>query len=138
MTMGKRPKINIFEGTGLDGFVGPHATGRPPRVCTQPGCHVLTSRGRCNEHSAEKRAEAQRFTVKAYGRPWRRVRDVHLMASPWCVECLKTGHTTLGTDVDHVIPHKGDRALMLDPSNLQTLCQRHHGQKTVRETWHPK
>jgi len=41
----------------------------------------------------------------------------------------------LGTDVDHIIPHRGDPLLMADPQNLQTLCETHHGRKTARESW---
>jgi len=34
--------------------------------------------------------------------------------------------------VDHVVPHRGDRALFLDPGNLQTLCPEDHGQNKQR------
>ncbi|MCC7419957.1 MAG: HNH endonuclease [Planctomycetaceae bacterium] len=36
--------------------------------------------------------------------------------------------------VDHRIPFNGpDDPLRLDPSNLQSLCRRHHGLKTHRD-----
>jgi 5-methylcytosine-specific restriction endonuclease McrA len=28
--------------------------------------------------------------------------------------------------VDHIVPHRGDRRLLLDRNNLQSLCQRCH------------
>lgn len=107
---------------------------KPSRVCTQPGCPVLAPSGRCEAHRTEQRAYGNRFTVGAYGRPWRRLRDAHVNASPFCVECAKAGQVVLGTDVDHIIPHRGDRGLLMDPRNLQTLCEKHHGQKTQAET----
>ncbi|MBL9047053.1 MAG: HNH endonuclease [Tabrizicola sp.] len=34
---------------------------------------------------------------------------------------------------DHVVPHRGDRALFLDPDNLQCLCKACHDSKKQRE-----
>ncbi|WP_232367816.1 HNH endonuclease [Tritonibacter horizontis] len=34
--------------------------------------------------------------------------------------------------VDHVIPHRGDLGLFLDPANLQTLCPDDHDQNKQR------
>jgi 5-methylcytosine-specific restriction endonuclease McrA len=41
--------------------------------------------------------------------------------------------TRAGTVADHVIPHKGNRALFFDPRNLQTLCKEHHD--GVKQSW---
>ena len=35
--------------------------------------------------------------------------------------------------VDHIIPHRGDYALRMDPGNCQALCETCHNRKTVRE-----
>jgi len=35
--------------------------------------------------------------------------------------------------VDHIVPHRGDRALFWDTSNWQPLCKPHHDAKTARE-----
>lgn len=44
--------------------------------------------------------------------------------------CLDQGIVKPGTDIDHIIPHKGDAALFYDPNNLQTLCKWcHHSVK---------
>lgn len=40
--------------------------------------------------------------------------------------CRRAGRTTPATVVDHVTPHKGDWALLMDPRNLQSLCAPHH------------
>ena len=40
--------------------------------------------------------------------------------------CKAEGRITPATVVDHIKPHKGDRALAFDPDNLQGLCKAHH------------
>jgi 5-methylcytosine-specific restriction protein A len=37
------------------------------------------------------------------------------------------------TDVDHIIAHRGDDRLRLDPANLQSFCHAHHSSKTATE-----
>jgi 5-methylcytosine-specific restriction protein A len=39
----------------------------------------------------------------------------------------------LATDVDHVVPHRGDRQLFWDTSNHQALCHSCHSRKTGKE-----
>jgi 5-methylcytosine-specific restriction enzyme A len=58
---------------------------------------------------------------------WRRLRAAHLRGNPACVLCGARGQ-----HVDHKRPHRGNEALFLDPTNLQTLCQSCHGHKTAR------
>lgn len=72
-------------------------------------------------------------TARGYGREWRRLREQHIRANPLCVECSKEGKTRAVEHVDHVVPHNGDRQLLLDPTNLQSLCRAHHSAKTIRE-----
>jgi 5-methylcytosine-specific restriction protein A len=47
--------------------------------------------------------------------------------------CQAEGHTVSATDVDHITPHKGNKELFYDVSNLQSLCHSHHSQKTAKE-----
>lgn len=66
---------------------------------------------------------------------WRKMRKHHLENNPLCAYCLKLGITELATVVDHIVPHKGDEALMFEPSNLQSLCKRcHDSVKAVEES----
>lgn len=37
------------------------------------------------------------------------------------------------TDVDHIVPHRGDPELLYDEANLQSLCHECHSKKTARE-----
>jgi 5-methylcytosine-specific restriction protein A len=46
---------------------------------------------------------------------------------------MKTNKVTAATVVDHVIPHKGDKALFWDESNWQPMCAPCHSSKTVKE-----
>lgn len=64
---------------------------------------------------------------------WRRRRRVWLKHQPFCQECLKQKRLIFGNVVDHIKPHRGDLALFWDKSNLQTLCEKHHGLKSRNE-----
>jgi 5-methylcytosine-specific restriction enzyme A len=104
----------------------------PP--CSAPGCPArAVSRGRCARHAQEA---ARRYReqhpdarpsagARGYGAEWRDVRVAHLARSPWCQVCGRAGSV-----VDHIIPRAAGGTD--DPSNLQTLCARCHGQKTAR------
>ena len=61
------------------------------------------------------------------------LRPAQLMREPFCRECARRGGRTRATVVDHVQPHRGDWGLFIDPHNHQSLCKRHHDQKTARE-----
>lgn len=67
-----------------------------------------------------------------YDRRWQRTRRIFLMVNPLCVECIKNGRTTAASVVDHVMPHRGNRAAFRDESNWQALCVRCHNTKTAR------
>jgi 5-methylcytosine-specific restriction endonuclease McrA len=63
---------------------------------------------------------------RGYGVAWRRLRAVHLAEHPLCVMCQREGRTTPATVVDHIVPHRGDHALLMAAANLQSLCAPHH------------
>lgn len=79
--------------------------------------------------------EQQRATSakRGYGYRWQQTRKGWLMRHPLCVECLAQGRTEPATDVDHIVPHRGDQALFWDRDNWQSLCKSHHSAKTARE-----
>lgn len=78
----------------------------------------------------------------------RRLRPQHLEREPLCRACLQRGIVNDGSltsagehqtnprrrflVVDHLVPHRGDKALFLDPGNLQTLCPDDHDQNKQR------
>jgi 5-methylcytosine-specific restriction protein A len=64
---------------------------------------------------------------------WRKSREIHLRQYPLCVACERQGMITGATQVDHVIPHKGDYKLFWDQSNWQSICEPCHSRKTAAE-----
>jgi 5-methylcytosine-specific restriction protein A len=88
---------------------------------------------RCFSHRMKSDGQswrADRLTTaeRGYGGRWVKLRAAHLAANPLCRMCLNDSprRLTPGTVVDHVVPHRGDPALLYDPANLQTLCAPHH------------
>jgi len=54
------------------------------------------------------------------------------MNHPLCVACEGKGMVTAANEVDHIVPHRGDQALMWDEANWQALCKPCHSAKTAR------
>lgn len=69
---------------------------------------------------------------RGYDARWRRESEEYKRRNPLCVECQAEGVTTAVFAVDHIIPHRGNTELFWDKSNWQSLCERHHNQKTKR------
>jgi 5-methylcytosine-specific restriction endonuclease McrA len=89
--------------------------------------------------------------ARGYGYDWQKLRERHLAAHPHCVMCLRDlgllGMSPadvviacarrgvvepLGNIGDHIVPHRGDDRLRLDPNNVQTLCKPHHDGEKAR------
>jgi 5-methylcytosine-specific restriction endonuclease McrA len=69
-----------------------------------------------------------------YDRAWKAARAIFLRANPLCVCCMQEQkRATPATEVDHIIPHRGDRALFWDRVNWQALCKTCHARKTASE-----
>ena len=111
---------------------------KPLRPCAHIGCRVLTREVYCLRHkskdSSRRSAEAAEWH-KWYLLPIFRnkLRPNQLLREPFCRECARRGERVRATDVDHVIPHRGNWALFIDPSNLQSLCHSCHSRKTAAE-----
>lgn len=60
------------------------------------------------------------------------LRANQLNKEPLCRECAKTDRDTPATEVDHIIPHRGNWQLFCDVKNLQSLCRSCHNAKTAR------
>jgi 5-methylcytosine-specific restriction protein A len=65
-----------------------------------------------------------------YGRRWRAVRELFLAKNPVCAKC---SGITAATEVDHVIPHRGDQAIFWSEANWMALCKACHSRKTAKE-----
>ena len=112
---------------------------KPKVPCRHPGCAALIPAGTkyCDEHKPLHPEERRSATKQGYGAAWRQARKRYLLLHPLCVNCLKEGRYVKATDVDHITPHRGDRALFWDESNWQALCHRCHSRKTRREDHNP-
>lgn len=62
---------------------------------------------------------------------WLNLRRYHLTQQPICVVCGRSGIEAGGLHVDHIVDHKGDIDIFYDKTNLQTLCSRCHGRKSI-------
>ena len=70
---------------------------------------------------------------RGYTKKWGRAVKRWLAKHPLCVECEKEGIiNNKHLQVDHIVPHRGDMNLFWDPNNWQTLCRKHHSEKTRR------
>lgn len=57
-----------------------------------------------------------------YNRQWEKARRVFLAHHRWCAHCKQARAAV----VDHITPHKGNKALFWDRSNWQALCKPCH------------
>ncbi|WP_420415912.1 HNH endonuclease [Marinovum algicola] len=121
------------------------------KVCSATGCEDLAIEGRalCGQDQAradqrrkDRAAAAQRTpwaaaARKLYDHPdWKRMAKNFLRKHPLCADCEDLGVVEPSTDVDHIIPHRGNRRRFWDQSNWQALCHRCHSRKTAREVFH--
>ncbi len=113
------------------------------RYCLAPRCPVLVERGYCKAHYRAQEATRGSQRDRGYTRRWERLAAAFRERYPLCgqrpgnlapvlSECYETGRVTVARVVDHVIPHKGDPALMWDEAtNWQSLCVSCHAKKTA-------
>lgn len=112
---------------------------KPLRPCRHSGCRKLTRNGYCEEHEllhrkTEYKKEYRESAAKrGYGRKWRTESKLYLAENPWCKCCLVAGRREPATEVDHIVPHKGNQKLFWDRKNWQGLCHSCHSEKTSRE-----
>ena len=111
-----------------------------PRVpCRHPGCPELVDAGTryCEKHKQLHPEENRSASKRGYGSRWQKARKRYLEAHPLCVECYRQGQYVKATDVDHIVPHRGDPELFWDEGNWQALCHSHHSMKTGAQDMHP-
>ena len=108
---------------------------RPNMPCKHPGCAALVPYGKkyCEKHAASHSSDRVSGSGRGYGAAWRKARKKYLTEHPLCVKCRKQGRYVKATDVDHIIPHRGNLDLFWDRNNWQALCHSCHSRKTRRE-----
>lgn len=112
------------------------------RPCASPGCRdfAITGQRFCAKHISAYKAERQQTdrqrgtrTERGYSNAWLKASKTFLIVHPLCAECQRMGRVTPATEVDHIIPHKGNKKLFWDTKNWQPLCHTCHSRKTVKE-----
>ena len=108
---------------------------RPNTPCKHPGCPALVPYGTryCEKHKPLHSDEQRSANPRGYDHRWNKARKRYLVTHPLCAECLKRGRYVKATDVDHIVPHRGDKILFWDESNWQALCHSCHSRKTRNE-----
>lgn len=64
---------------------------------------------------------------------WQNLRARRLAADPLCTRCLPRGVTRPAAAVNHIKPHKGDRALFFCFANTESVCTECHNRDIQRE-----
>lgn len=116
----------------------------PLKPCRRVGCtELVRGGGYCEKHKIDSRRirrniQGERGVSREwhdlyYTVRWREIRADHLIAEPYCRECARHHIRTKATDVDHIVPHRGNKTLFYDTKNLQSLCHACHSRKTIAE-----
>lgn len=77
------------------------------------------------------------FRQRGYTPEWDRLSRQHRIEHPLCLGCEAMGLVEAATQVDHIVPHQGDRDKLLDPHNLQSCCDWHHNavKQKLEQLW---
>jgi 5-methylcytosine-specific restriction protein A len=109
-----------------------------PQTCAEPNCGKPTLRGLrfCEAHKTVNyttRPRQRQPWHRWYDEAWYRRSRLSFFANPANVICATPDCNRPATDLDHKIPHKGNRRLFEDVRNWQGLCASCHSEKTARE-----
>lgn len=112
----------------------------PKRPCKRCRQATLNPSGYCDACEVKRKktgaiVDRRRGTSaqRGYTSRWRKLRGSFIAQNPLCAECQRMGKIKPATDVDHIIPHRGDEKLFYDWANLQALCHKCHSRKTAKE-----
>jgi 5-methylcytosine-specific restriction protein A len=110
---------------------------KPKKPCSKAGCNNLTTERHCDgcRQPERHRYDKQRgsSTARGYDGHWRKARLGFLAKHPLCVHCTNEGGIGAATEVDHIVPHRGNKELFWNRENWQGLCKSHHSKKTALE-----
>lgn len=96
----------------------------------RPGTHKPPGAATAKHKPPEHRGTS---TERGYGYRWQQARAGYLRKHPLCVHCQIEGRVEPATELDHIIPHRGDKDLFWSRENWQGLCKTHHSRKTAAE-----
>jgi 5-methylcytosine-specific restriction protein A len=108
---------------------------KPPRICSCGQIVAHAARCQCQQtqdRERKARHDARRPSARArgYNHEWRKQRAAYLITHPYCSmpDCDRCA-----TVVDHIIRHRGDRALFWNRANWQPLCAPCHNSTKQRQ-----
>lgn len=70
-------------------------------------------------------------SARGYGRRWQKAAASFLARHPVCA-CGQDDCQRPATEVDHIVPHRGDERMFWDETNWQGLTKACHSMKTGR------
>lgn len=95
----------------------------------------LPKKVRNRNYRKRNKSDKEKLRVQLYNKSaWKKLRLGYLIGHPLCEKCLDEDKVTSATDVHHINSPFDDGLTeaerlgrLLDPNNLQSLCQYHHG-----------
>lgn len=107
------------------------------RACVQCGRAHSRRSARCqlcqpviSKPVYRKRVARESAAKRGYDHRWRRAAREFLAEEGHHVCCLC--NAAIATQVDHIVPHRGDHRLFWDRKNWQPACRPCHSRKTRR------
>lgn len=91
---------------------------------------MATSGHRCPAHANSYASQDWKRLYQSV--EWKVIRKQQLITQPWCEDCQALGEMVVATDVDHIKPHRGDKAAFL-AGPFKSLCHSCHSRKTANE-----
>lgn len=100
-----------------------------------PYIQKLPKQQRNRNNRKRNKSDKEKLRVRLYNKAaWKKLRQGYLISHPLCEMCLEEDKTTSASDVHHINSPFDDGLTdaerlgrLLDPNNLQALCQYHHG-----------
>ena len=105
---------------------------KPKKPCSYAACSELTTERYCDKHKHNYDRYRGTATDRGYDYRWQQARKIYLHKHPLCVECLKLDRFVEATVIDHIDPHRGDKAKFWNVNNWQSLCKACHDVKTAK------
>ena len=112
------------------------------RYCLHPHCGQLVTAGYCQAHGRQYEQARGSQRERGYTRRWETRAALFRAKHPLCgmrpdglrpvmSKCYEERRITIATQVDHVVPHRGDPVLFWDErNNWQSLCAKCGARKT--------
>ena len=106
---------------------------KPKTICSYPGCQALTNDRYCDEHKKQVTKEHNQKVQSSYTYQWRKASKQFFKRASFVCSMSKEGRLTPATDVDHIIPHGGNRNFSGTERTGSPFVKVVHSKKTAEE-----